>query len=377
MLFIRRVLRASAITSCIVAISACSMVASKETEYKKSASLPSLEIPPDLIAPAIDDNAIIPGRASGNIAAPIAPAPPASAPATTPQEMQADKPLAPLPENIRVERDGGLRWLVINKDPAQLWPKIRGFLTENGFAVTKEEPRLGILDTDWVENRPGAGKGGPSSFLRKSFELLHSSSTRDTFRVRLESGMTPGTTELYLAHRGMAQVAQGDSINWRPRPSEPELEAEMLKRLALYLGTDETKATEIKNELTGQPAPRATLANDAQGQLILTLQEDYANAWRRTGQALDHMGLKVEDQDRAKGIYQVNFSGSIAQNEEKRGFLSKLFSPDDKKTGTSYQLNLASQGDKETRIIALDMAGGHDNSPMAQRLLTLLHEQLK
>lgn len=372
--FIHRVLRAGAIASCIAAISACGMVSSKETEYKKSTSLPSLEVPPDLITPAIDDNAIIPGRVSGGIA-PTSPS--NNAPVAPQQTRAADKLLAPTPENIRVERDGGLRWLVIKEDPAQLWPKVRGFLTESGFAVTKEEPRLGILDTDWLENRPGAGKGGPSSFLRKSFDFLHSSSTRDTFRVRLESGVTPGTTELYLSHRGMAQVAQGDSVNWLPRPSDPELEAEMLKRLALYLGTDETKAQEIKNELTGQPAPRATLANDAQGQLTLTLQEEFANAWRRTGQALDHMGLKVEDQDRAKGIYQVRFSGTVAQDGEKQGFFSKLLSTDDKKTGTSYQLNLASQGEKETRIIALDMTGGRDNSPMAQRLLTLLHEQLK
>ncbi len=371
--FIHRVFRASAIASCIVAISACSMVPSKEAEYKKSASLPSLEIPPDLIAPAIDDNAIIPGRASGGI---TAPAPSNNAPAA-PQETRADKLLAPTPENIRVERDGGLRWLVIKENPTPLWSKVRGFLAESGFAVTKEEPRLGILDTDWVENRPGSGKGGPSSFLRKSLDFLRSSSTRDTLRLRLEPGVTPGTSELYLSHRGMAQVAQGDSVNWLPRPSDPELEAEMLKRLALYLGADETKAKEIKNELTGQPAPRATLANDAQGQLALTLQEEFANAWRRTGQAIDHMGLKVEDQDRAKGIYQVRFSGTVAQDGEKRGFFSKLLSSDDKEKGTSYQLNLASQGDKETRIIALDMAGGRDNSPMAQRLLTLLHEQLK
>lgn len=371
--FIHRVLRAGAIASCIAAISACGMVSSKETEYKKSTSLPSLEVPPDLIVPAIDDNAIIPGRVSGGVAAP----PPSSNAPTAPQETRADKLLAPTPENIRVERDGGLRWLVIKEDPTQLWPKVRGFLTESGFAVTKEEPRLGILDTDWLENRPGAGKGGPSSFLRKSFDFLHSSSTRDTFRVRLESGVTPGTTELYLSHRGMAQVTKGDSVNWLPRPSDPELEAEMLKRLALYLGTDETTAQEIKSELSGQPAPRATLSNDTQEQLTLTLQEEYANAWRRTGQALDHMGLKVEDQDRIKGIYQVRFDGTVAQDGEKQGFFSKLFSSDDKKTGASYQINLVSQGEKETRIIALDMAGSRDNSPMAQRLLTLLHEQLK
>lgn len=354
------------------------MVSSKEAEYKKSTSLPSLEVPPDLIAPAIDDNAIIPGRTSGGIAAPSPPSPLNSAP-IAPQETRADKLLAPTSGNIRVERDGSLRWLVIKEDPAQLWPKVRSFLAESGFAITKEEPRLGILDTDWVENRPGTGKGGPSSFLRKSLDFLHSSSTRDTFRVRLESGATPGTTELYLSHRGMVQVVKGDSVNWLPRPSDPELEAEMLKRLALNLGTGETKAQEIKNELTGQPAPRATLANDTQGQLTLTLQEEYANAWRRTGQALDHMGLKVEDQDRAKGIYQVRFSGTVAQDGEKQGLFSKLFSSDsdDKKTGVSYQINLVSQGDKETRIIALDMAGGRDNSPMAQRLLTLLHEQLK
>ncbi|MDX1253207.1 MAG: outer membrane protein assembly factor BamC [Gammaproteobacteria bacterium] len=365
---IKRLYRAGAIASCIAAVSACGLIPSKEVEYKQAKPLPPLEVPPDLITPAVDASAIMPA------VAPSSAPPPVDNPRTPPVESGAGSLPSSAPDTIRVERDGAQRWLVVKSEPAALWQKMRGFWQENGLTIAQEQPSLGILDTNWEENR--AKKGEAASFFRKSFDFLRSSSTRDQFRVRLESGVTPGTTEVYLAHRGMEQVARGDAAAWQPRPSDPELEAEMLTRLALYLGTSEAKAGEIKGALTATPPERATLNKDAQGQLILTLAEDYANAWRRTAQAIDRLGLKVDDQDRTKGIYQVRFSGKAPDKQEK-GFFSRLFAPKEDKEAAPYQLSLSDHEGKETRVIVLDMAGNRDNSAAAQRLLTLLHERLK
>lgn len=368
MWYIKRLYKAGMIASCIAAVSACGLIPSKEVEYKQAKPLPPLEVPPDLITPAVDAGAIMPA------VAPSSAPPPVDNPRTPPVESGAGSLPSSAPDTIRVERDGAQRWLLVKSEPAALWQKMRGFWQENGFTIAQEQSSLGILDTSWEENR--ARKGETASFFRKSFDFLRSSSTRDQFRVRLESGVTPGATEVYLAHRGMEQIGRGDAVAWQPRPSDPELEAEMLKRLTLYLGTSEAKADEIKGALTATPPERATLSKDTQGQLALILAEDYANAWRRTTQAIDRLGLKVDDQDRAKGIYQVRFSGKAPEKQE-QGFFSKLFAPKEDKEAVPYQLSLSDREGKETRVIVLDMAGNRDNSAAAQRLLTLLHERLK
>ena len=61
-----------------------------------------------------------------------------------------------LPEfdNIRVERDGDQRWLVINAQPQAVWSKIIEFWRSNGLLLVEQDPTIGIMRTDWLE-RPG------------------------------------------------------------------------------------------------------------------------------------------------------------------------------------------------------------------------------
>lgn len=354
-----RFFKTGAVLSCIILLVACSSIPQSEIEYKKSRSLPALEIPPDLITPANDEAAQIPTLSR--------PAPDASPTKTTPE-----------PE-IRVERDGGLRWLVVKGDMPQLQQRIRGFWQSQGFEVQEQDTRLYIMDTSWEENRGITKKDGISTFFRKAFDVLYSASTRDQFRVRLEPGTLPGTTEIYLTHRGLEQVINKETPLWQPRPTDTALEVEMLKRLALYLGTSEDNAKAIKDDLTRAAPTRASITQDAQGLSLLVVTEDYANTWRRTGIALDHLGAKIEDQNRTldakRGSYQFRLRDPSQANAQPKGWFSKLFSGDKDKT-QYFELRLLDQG-KETHITVFDQAGTRDNSSAAQRLLTFLHEQLK
>lgn len=352
-------LKIGAILSCITLMFACSSIPQSEIEYKKSRSLPALEIPPDLITPANDEAAQIPTLSKPT-------------PDISPSKIASE-------EQIRVERDGGLRWLVIKGEIPQLVQRIRSFWQSHGFEIQEQDVRLNILDTSWEENRGIPKKGGISTFFRKAFDVFYSASTRDQFRVRLEPGTLPGTTEIYLTHRGMEQVINKESPLWQPRPTDPALEAEMLKRLALYLGANEDNANAIKDELTRAAPARASITQDAQGLSLLIVAEDYANTWRRTGIALDHLGAKIEDQNRTldakRGSYQFRIKDPSHANQPPKGWLSRMFSSDKDKT-QYFELRLLNQ-DKETHITVFDQAGTRDNSPAAQRLLTLLHEQLK
>jgi outer membrane protein assembly factor BamC len=353
--------------ACLLLASACSTMApGKKVDYKKSRTTDSLEVPPDLTATAINEAPELLNAAGTSYSEISKSEPVAGASAILPKES-----------NIHVERNGNQEWLVINADPAQVWPRVREFWMQQGFLIKMEDPRLGILETGWSENRADIPSGLIRNTLGKALDFVYSASTRDQYRVRLERGSTPGTTELFLTHRGMEEVVTGTpedrDSKWKPRASDPELEAEMLKRLMVFLGVGEEKA---KTMLAAKPVTqsRAQLVSDSNGVMLID-KEDFSRAWRRTGVALDRVGFAVEDRNRSDGVYFVRYNDPLGDNE--KGLLSKLaFWSSDEEKAKQYRIVLLARG-PETQIIVNNDQGKRENSSTAKRILTLLEEQLR
>ena len=348
-------------------VTACSTITpGKKVDYKKSKTTEPLEVPPDLTATSINEAPDLP-NAAGTSYSEISKSEPAAGTST----------VLPVESNIRVERDGNQEWLVINAEPAQVWPKVREFWMQQGFLIKMEDPRLGIIETGWAENRADIPSDIIRNTLGKVMDFVYSAATRDQYRVRLEHGTTPGTTELYLTHRGMEEVITGTpedrSSKWKPRASDPELEAEMLKRLVVFLGVGEEKAKAL---LAAKPQTqsRAQLVSDSKGVMLID-KEDFSRAWRRTGVALDRVGFAVEDRNRSDGVYFVRYNDPLGDDE--KGLLSKLaFWSSDEEKAKQYQIVLIAQG-AETQIIVKNDKGARENSSTAKRILTLLEEQLR
>jgi outer membrane protein assembly factor BamC len=338
----------------------------KKVDYKKSEVTKSLEVPPDLSSNTINDA-------------------PASLDAATYSEYGdsridvRDSAVLPAQSNMRVERDGNQQWLVVRGTPAQVWPRVKEFWLQQGFLIRMEDPRVGILETGWSENRADIPQGPIRNLLGKVIDAVYSSATRDQYRVRLETGTQPDTTEVYLTHRGMQEVIKGGAIDgtpvWEPRATDPELEAEMLKRLMVYMGVEENKAQVMLAQQT-EKKDRAQLVSDDSGALLI-VNEDFSRAWRRTGVALDRVGFAVEDRNRSEGIYYVRYSDPLA-DQEKDGMLSKLafWSSDDTAKATQYQIELLAKG-ASTEVIVNNAQGARDTTATGKRILSLLEEQLR
>lgn len=367
----------------VVALCACGALTRKldevtsssdpKVDYKKSQSLPPLEIPPDLTSSTIDDTLAVPD---------IDPAGTATLSVYNEErqdpQVRGTENVLPQQDSIRVERDGDKRWLVMQGEPEQVWPKVREFFLQSGFLIKQEDPRIGIMETDWLENRADIPKDPIRSILSKAFDSLYSSATRDKYRVRLERGKEPGTTELYLSHRGVEEVVQGDSTIWQPRPSDPELEIEMLNRLVASFGVDDKKAKALLAQQESA-APRAQLTRDSEGRAFLTLGEDFSRAWRRTGLALDRVGFTVEDRDRSRGLYYVRYIDPLKDEKKDSGILTKLkfWKDDERKPGSDEYLISVAGEEESTRIQVLNKDGAPENSDTTNRILALLEEQLK
>jgi outer membrane protein assembly factor BamC len=372
--------RLSLLTLVVVmaAVAGCSSMIpeSKKIDYKSAAKAPTLEVPPDLTQLTRDDRFAVPdsgGKGSATYSAYTA--------ERTPETLAKNSTVLPEIDKVRVERAGSERWLVVNMPADKLWDSVKDFWQENGFIIETEMPAAGIMETDWNENRAKI----PQDFLRaalgKVIDSLYSTGEQDKFRTRLEPGSQPGTTDIFISHRGMEEVyssKEKDQTRWQPRPPDPELEAEMLRRLMVRLGTDDKRAQAALASVKSEE--RVKLIHDEKNVGQLQMQEPLDRAWRRVGLALDRVGFTVEDRDRSKGIYFVRYVDPDADNKKKEeGFFSKLAiwkSKQSEESKIQYRVYL-SQGVDSTRVQVLSQEGGADNSETAKKILALLYEQLK
>ncbi len=357
------------------------MLPDRKVEYKKSRQAgANLEVPPDLSSGSISDALVIPGE-SGLGGATYSEF--ANRDMSTSGYARSSGVIPKL-EDIQVRRDGNKRWLVIKSSPDDVWSRTVDFWQENGILMIEQDPSIGVMVTDWVENRADIKSDFITDTVRKVFDSAYSAATRDQYRVRIERGAEEGTVELFLTHRGMQEelMTSANSSNerpvWVPRETDHGLEAEMLRRLMVHMGVADQKASSSLAR-KGVSAKSRSQLNRKTDKVSLTIKDEIARAWRLTGVALDRVGFAVEDRNRSDGVYFVRYNDPMKDTDDP-GLLSKLaFWKDDDKNidkENRYQVKLTPNGE-QTEIVILSESGARDNSATAVRILTLLHEQMR
>ncbi len=351
-----------------IALGACSVLEGDKIDYKSAAKGSTLEVPPDLKTLSRDSRYNVPGGVVS---------------ANALQASQAAQPSGPQTAlsalgDVRVERNGDQRWLVVNRPADKLWDPVREFWLENGFTLALDQANIGIMETDWAENRAKIPQDIIRSTLGKVLDSLYSTGERDKFRTRLERN-AQGGTEIYVSHRGMQEVfnsATKESTVWQPRAADPELETEFLRRLMVKLGASQEQAKAV----AALPAARAPSARTAQvdGVPVVQIDEGFDRAWRRVGLALDRTGFTVEDRDRSQGLYFVRYVAPKGDKKEP-GFLSKLLSFGSSEKAVpplKYRIVVRSQGEATT-VSVLNAAGAPESSANAESIVRVLAEDLK
>jgi outer membrane protein assembly factor BamC len=203
--------------------------------------------------------------------------------------------------------------------------------------------------------------------------------------VRIDAGRRAETTEVYLTHRGMEErmvrntVGEGATTVWEPADSDPDKEAAMLRRLMLYLGVTDRRADQMLASGGSAAAAGSAGARLVQGGggSELVIPQEYRQAWRQTGLALDRTGFAVEDRNRSDGVFYVRYDDP-QRGQQERGILSRMafWNSDDTNTVEQYQVRLNEQGN-ETRVTIHNATGQRDTSATAERILSLLEEQMR
>jgi outer membrane protein assembly factor BamC len=407
----------------LIILVGCSEVPFLEStpDYKSTGKSKPLEVPPDLTSITVKDTYSIPGSTTYSDF----------------KEGNKDTGIAkilPNPEGMKIVKAGSQRWLVVNASAEKIWPVIRDFWIDMGFAVKTENPETGVMETEWIDQQDlkVEDKKGALDKFDAWLDRLSGIADRKKFRTRLDRGQQEGTTEIYMTHRsidailddGKEKVRTGygtydtgyknaekiDQEKEKLGRRDDELDAELLRRLMIKLGLAEKRAKEIIATPINQK--RAEIKKEADGSSSLEIQDPFDRAWRRVGLALDIIGFVIEDKDRSNGIYFVKYADVDIDDspKKKKGVLDSLmfWGDDDKKDKQekdtsqnkdkplSDKLKFWGGSDKEKtnpekqyriKIVSIDNGGSQvvieypdgkrNTSSTANRIITLLYDQLK
>jgi outer membrane protein assembly factor BamC len=348
----------AAATALLCTLTACSSLDSAasgdKVDYRtaKTKATP-LEVPPDLTQLAVDPR-YAPTAGVISAAQLQAPGVAASAPVTN---QVAPTTLG----DVRLERQGNLRFLSTNIPTDQLWPLLQEFWKERGLALTVDQPDVGVMETVWAENRAKLSDDIIRKTIGKVFDSLYDTGERDKYRTRVER--SERGTDIYISHRGMEEVYSSqlkDQTTWKPGAKGEAAKAAMAQAAATSAASTAARA----RTLSGRPAA------------TLQLDESFDRAWRRVGLALDRSGFTVEDRDRAQGLYFVRYVDPAQAGKEEPGFFAKLFT-DSKLSGpVRYRVNVKAEGEVST-VSVYDAKGQPENGDAGQRIVKLLVDDLK
>lgn len=359
--------RACSLLALSLVLSACSVLTEDKVNYKTTVVAPTLEVPPDLTQLRKDSRYAIESTSATALGFQSAA-----------KRVVDNGTAANSIGDVRMERAGAQRWLVVSRPADKVWEALQEFWTGNGFTLTTDAPDLGIMETEWAENRAKLPQDLLRQALGKILDSVYSTGERDRYRTRVER-LSQGGVEIHIAHRGLVEDYKDStriSTVWKPRPSDPELEIEFLRRLMVKLGTPEAVATASTSAALVDAGKQALSTLD--GIVSLVLPDELDRGWRRIGVALDRAGFTVEDRDRSKGLYFVRYV-LAATAEKEPGWFARLFSSSKEgSTLARYRIALSAGKDATSTVVrVLNAEGQTENSATAEKILKLISSEMR
>jgi outer membrane protein assembly factor BamC len=383
-------------------VAGCSSTSPTQVDYKSDSKSKevSLAVPPNMLDETADQRSLPPQGGATSLSA-------------LQQVQQAAPPsdsVVPPVAGMRIQRDGTESWLVIdNKAPAQIWPQVRRFWQEQGFLLVVDQRDKGVMETDWNETHPQINDGLIRGVLSKAMGNSYVTAERNKYRTRLDTAPNGGTY-VFISQKGMREALTGptnESSQWEPKPNDPALEAEYLKRLMSVLGQNELRAQNgeppiaaddspaakkadaavaasnaaaaaaAQNVARASQAPSDTAAAAASVPSEVTLDEPYDRSWLHIGLALDRANFTVDDRDRTKGLYYVRYVDPKDLSAAEQGFWSQLFHGKKEMTAKQYRVNVKALTPDQTQVAIVDANGAIDASSPARQIMSLLVNQLR
>lgn len=365
----RPVALAAAVTAALLA--GCSSLdgGSDSLDYRNNTvRAKPLDVPPDLTQLARDSRY----QAQGGVVSAAASSGPVSTAATAGPSVALNTL-----DGMRVERQGNQRWLVVSAAPEQLWPQVRAFWLQLGFTLEVDDAKVGVLETNWAENRARLPQDIIRSTIGRVLPSMFDTGERDRFKTRMER--VGNSTEITISHRGMEEIytsERKENTTWRARASDPQLEAELLSRLMLSLGSRaEAPAPAVRTQVAQAPEVPVRARVVANGTAI-EIEDSFDRAWRRVGLALDRGGFTVEDRDRSSGLYYVRWVDPKYAGKEDPNWWDRLTGKGDAAQAVRYRIVIKANAGK-TLVAVLTSSGAVEVGENGKKIAAQLANELR
>ena len=307
----------------------------RDVNYQADEKVDSLIIPPDLTAP--DSQGAF----------------------TEVEEIVDDNQVLQRVQNVEIKRDKYRRWLLVDLPPSKVWALSKEFFRSYGFIIEKENQKIGLLETDYLEIEtkvPDKSLGAIRVALSKALKTQYGLPIADKYRIRIEPTVNPMESEVYLTLSSIGEVVSGATRVWQPREKDVELETEMLLKLMVFLGNDKSDAITKIQSNNNESNVNISVVLSETGYATLLFPFDKQESWKLLGWALDELSIDIDDRDQIEGSYFINVTPN-------KGFFSKLLASTS--ITKTYQLILKEDTNSQTRVIFVDFSEENDEKTIS------------
>ena len=264
--------------------------------------------------------------------------------------------------DIEVKKSGDRRWLVVKKDANYIWKISQNFLKDSGFRIKSSNEKIGIMETNYLENKedvPSRNLGFIRSMFKKTFKARYALPTIDKYRIRIES-INKNTTEVYLSLSSMREVvtnkgSESENTIWQEKQSDKLTENEMLYRLMIYLGSDNSVAKEKIQQATTQNKIAVINKIGINGFAKLEFKLGRKDTWDAMSWAFDELNISIEDKDFKDSSFYI-----YVANEEEKGIISSIFGDDAIKQ--NFQIKIKQLKNNLSEVYFIDLSSEKEDS---------------
>ena len=351
--FLSMVRRASVIVGvsiCLLVVNGCGvffgddgMFRNKSKDYLLASEEPPLHVPAELDGDAVGELFRVPEIPETSVLDDEGGTP-------RPQLLSTNV----LEEEVKIQSLSGRKWILINRLPSEVWPRVRTILSRNGVTTTRVDASAGIIETVWLE-------------FDEDSEHNH------RYRIAIEQGVQPKSTEIAVLH--MAMIKDADIPVWPESSTDVERENTMLNVLASDLAGDGSSGTVsmLAQKIGGESKVDILTPLDETPYILLKL--DYDRSWASVGHSVNKDDFSIIDQDRTAGIFYVHYS--VDDEDDEPGFIARMLGAgtDEEIPKANCQVQLLPT-DGGVKVIVLDQQQDTFERAEALRLLKKIRSNL-
>jgi len=341
--------------------------------YFSDKSLTPLEVPPDLTSPSYENAFRIQAFVEDidlnvvNLS-------------NTEKISEINQKILEVPARIEIKSAGTRKWLIVEKEPELVWDLAKQFLREQGFSLKKIDKKLGLIETNYLENKPdipASSMGFIRSMLASQIDnVSYTLPSVDSYSLRIEPIKKGKSTEVYLSISSMAEVITNsggqESTLWQFKERNISLETEMLYKLMIYLGSDSAEARE--KILAAQKNSKISINQtiDINGFSKLLINFGIEEAWDNVSWAINNINLEVESKDVKEKSFYIN-----AARSSDKGFFTKVFGDD--AVRKIFRIYLRPKSKSETEVLFLDVSEENETETkqFSSEIMRLISDQLR